>query len=69
MQITIDIPPGKAAEYLQAFLARFPKPSDFGGTNVEWYKAWVLAQTKDAINAGKKILAAQAVAPVGDDIT
>lgn len=69
MQVTIDIPPGNATEYMTCFLARHPKPADFVGTNVQWYKEWVLRQTKDAINAGKRILAAQAVVPVGDDIS
>lgn len=69
MQITIDIPLGNAAEYMTYFLTRHPKPPEFVGTNVAWYKEWVLRQTKDAINAGKRIIAAQAAAPVGDDIT
>ena len=54
--ITITIKDEKAQEVKNAFLALYPKPSDFTGTDLEWLKEVIKRILKSKYVRGKKYL-------------
>lgn len=68
-QITFTIPNDKVEMAMAYFVAAKPIPMDIDGeplyTPAQWYRAWVILRTKQAIQKGKNILDAT---KIDDDI-
>jgi len=54
--ITITIKDEKVSEIKKAYLALYPKPSDFSGTDLEWLEEVIKRILKSKLIRGKKYL-------------
>ncbi len=59
-QITFTIPNDKIEIAMECFVAAEPIPTNLGGkpkyTPAQWFRAWVILKTKQAIQKGKNKL-------------